>query len=424
MPEPIPPELEEIRQGLTGGDRAIFDANVQYILRLRRILINRVERNELSREAAQRIAVSYENYLTGTGVGPFRKFTPIPTDAPFYRQIVDVDDLVFEEARQKEITALGKQRETQLQQTAKREASQRTYLPQLNNYLDFFLKKGSLTEEQRRDALTNAQQQLSQGVPATDLPNFQSVKEFETPPDFKKTFLFRSMSDTQRKNLELKSPERQQEILRGLALQEQTEGVIRSIQEQSDVVRQRREVARTFVADQQRRAAEGGVFASRPSGFKIAMEKRAAFEREREFELLRTPDTAFNWIKRWKIQHQFNPFTEEGTGFESPEEERSNRMDIRAEREEARRTALPSTPAFLKTLVPGLGERISRDVAIPTPSAQQLSRLDPSQIQKFGGFAEFAGQNPEDIFSRVNRMLPESPATASRFRFAPPRQRS
>lgn len=416
MAEPLPPELEEMRQGLTGGDRAVFDANAEYILRLRRILRNRAERNLLSREVATRIAISYENFLTGTGFGPFRKFTPIPLDAPFFKQIVGVSDLEFEEVRIKEATALKVQQETQIRETAKRESAQRTTLPILSDYFSNAVKRGDINEEQKQVALLYAQQQLGVGVPPQNLPNFLSAQRFAQAGGTEGIAERKKLAEAFRKN---------------------EAGALRIQAEQFQRERDRFQGVQSFVVEQQRAAALGGLF-KRPRLSRF--QKRGLFEGARE-EALSGLGGQFDWIRRWQAEHTLNPFLEE----EEEEERERRRFRLTGSRE---LQALPTTPLWLRKLVPELqrDQPISKDVDIPIPSFERFRELLPSQRQQYAGFLQFAGKYPEDIFAQIERgrepffaakaareeaerkrvlgMRPRTPAGAGRFGFAPIRQRT
>ena len=81
----------------------------------------------------------------------------------------------------------------------------------------------------------------------------------------------------------------------------------------------------------------------------------------------------------------------------------------------------PPTPKWLPEFVPTLqaGKPITKE-NVPTPSGQQLTRLEPSKAKALGGFAEWTGRRPwQDILAHAEIMQPRTPAGAGGRRWSP-----
>ena len=88
-------------------------------------------------------------------------------------------------------------------------------------------------------------------------------------------------------------------------------------------------------------------------------------------------------------------------------------------------SSTPPAPSWLPRFAPGqvAGQPITRE-PIPPPSLQQLAILPQVEREMLMGYAQYAGQSPQNIMERLAMMKPASPVGAGASRWTPARQRT
>ena len=78
----------------------------------------------------------------------------------------------------------------------------------------------------------------------------------------------------------------------------------------------------------------------------------------------------------------------------------------------------PETPSWMPEYVPGVGKYLGALPRVPTPSGQQLTKMQPSQAQYLSGAIDWFGGRPwEDILAEAEVMQPRAPRrTATQWR--------
>ena len=198
---------------------------------------------------------------------------------------------------------------------------------------------------------------------------------------------------------------------------------------------------------------------SRGGAFQIDMRRQQAqvFDKWRSDFLSQHTGPAYE-VARWFVQHSQNPYTPsaaEGIGRDIGTREaqlpgvqeaagqgpggidtqigakaqqlaqeieglQSEIGEVERDREEALALSRrgPATPSWMPEYVPGVGKYLGALPRVPTPSGQQLTKMQPSQAQYLSGAIDWFGGRPwEDILAEAEVMQPRAPRrTATQWR--------
>lgn len=156
-----------------------------------------------------------------------------------------------------------------------------------------------------------------------------------------------------------------------------------------------------------------------PQGWMTNEERRQRillWEEDRE-QLLSALDPHRDWITRYKIETQRNPWI---SRREEMEGMKLRGVTLGAERPREPTPTVPATPSWLREMYPEkLGERISKIPVAPL-GGQQWMRMPETQRQRWMSFAEYGGAEPMDLLSQMAMMRPQQPVIPRRW--AAPRQ--
>jgi len=163
-------------------------------------------------------------------------------------------------------------------------------------------------------------------------------------------------------------------------------------------------------------------------------ERREGMVEQLRSQLLGQLTGSEDWINKWIVENWERRFPYEreyadimsGISGQPTYEEVSQLRGIeylRGQWEEP--SKLPPAPEWMTKFAPGLqaGQPITRQT-IPAPSGQQWAALGPARRGMLAGYAQWGGQDLQDILGRTQQMLPRQPVgTGGGARGRPQRQR-
>ncbi len=345
-------------------------------------------------------------------------------NAPFYGDIVS--NKIGNEISSFEIESyLNKlKRTTQTYQATKagRESAARTYLPQLNDFLNWSVRQGQITSEQAKQQLQWEQTQIQQGIAVKDLPNYQGIQSYQ---DWHPRATPEQIKDWSKNNF-IATPD--MDVKEREALNEYKVNTFMETQ----ALEEHQKSQEQWQSDMRSQASGQRILGSADQLEYQAWQARQiplanAWEENRRRELRNLPKD-YGWLRAWELlkgKDSVNPYVwnrqqQEERDIASselgnlPVDERNR---ILAER------ASPPTPAFLANMFPELkvGQPLQK-VNVPPPSGQQWTGLSPREQQMWAGFADWSGGSYEDLLGQMEIRQPVTPPAGRGWR--PAQQRT